>query len=335
MARISEQWTRPKRPSANFPPYELADESIVAVAREKTRKLERIYHVGHKQAWDGREVLSGLVEKHGGIDVPDDKREALGKICSVLLWGELAAWSISADIALRLEDPDAKMAASSQVFDEARHFYVLRDYLWQAGIKLPPLGGYSRRVLIEVLDTESLLHKLVGMQLMVENTAVALFKGIARAQIEPVLTELVYYYERDEARHVGLGAIALPQILPDLGPVEAARLWWFQTRMALLMMAGGLTMREEFAALGVDQSAMQRHHFDIHAEVLKQMKAAAASPAGGSRENKGVFRLSRAGQTRINEFLFPKEPEAERSPLHTLTLNALIAGAKAGDRLFA
>ena len=60
----------------------------------------------------------------------------MAKIASVLLWGELAAWSISADLALKLTDTDAKMAASSQVFDEARHFYVLRDYLWEAGIEM-------------------------------------------------------------------------------------------------------------------------------------------------------------------------------------------------------
>src|SRR5262249_34108141 len=157
--------------------------------------------------WDGRNVLDELVAKHGEIEFPADKRDAFARIASVLLWGELAAWSISADLALKLDDTPAKMAASSQVFDEARHFYVLREYLWRAGIDVQRLGGWSRRLLVELLETDNLLYKVVGMQLLVESTAVAMFRAIADANIEPVLTELLYYFERDEARHVGLGVL--------------------------------------------------------------------------------------------------------------------------------
>lgn len=91
-------------------------------------------------------MLDDLVTKHGGIHFPEDKKQAFARIASVLLWGELAAWSISADLALKLDDTPAKMAASSQVFDEARHFYVLRDYMWRAGIPIIKLGGWSRHM---------------------------------------------------------------------------------------------------------------------------------------------------------------------------------------------
>src|SRR5262249_58785962 len=127
---------------------------------------------GQEQGWDGRTVLDELIAKHGEIAFPRAKRDAFAQVASLLLWGELAAWSISADLALALEDTPAKMAASSQVFDEARHFYVLREYLWRAGIPVQKLGGWSRRLLVELLETDNLLYKVVGMQLMVENTAV-------------------------------------------------------------------------------------------------------------------------------------------------------------------
>jgi hypothetical protein len=155
--------------------------------------------------------MDEVVAKHGGrIDFPADKKEAFAKVAAVLLWGELAAWSISADLALKLEDTPAKMAASSQVFDEARHFYVLRDYLWRAGIPVTRLGGWSRTLLVDLLETDNLLYKVVGMQLLVESTAVVMFRKIAEAKLEPVLTDLLYYFERDEARHVGLGVLTLP-----------------------------------------------------------------------------------------------------------------------------
>src|SRR4029079_6039662 len=139
----------------------------VGVAEARTNTIARIYHKGHEQAWDGRAVLDELVAKHGGINFPEDKKEAFGQIASVLLWGELAAWSISADLALKLEDTPAKMAASSQVFDDARPLSVLRDSLWREGIPVEKLGGWSRRLLVELLETDNLLYKVVGMQLMV------------------------------------------------------------------------------------------------------------------------------------------------------------------------
>jgi hypothetical protein len=328
----AEHWIRPRRPRDAFPPYELADRDLVAHTEEQTRKLARLYHVAHEKAWDGRKVLADLIGKHGGIRVPEDKREALGRIASVLLWGELAAWSISADLALRLEDPAAKMAATSQVFDEARHFYVLRDYLWQAGIPVPRLGGYSRALLVDLLETENLLHKLVGMQLMVENVALCLFKMIAAARIEPVLSELLYYYERDEARHVGLGALALPAILPGLSELDAGRLWLFQFRIQLLLVGGGLTMRDAFAQLGIDQAAMQLYGFELQKDVYRRMSGGKSSRDPSSRRaTRGLFKVSRAGQDRINRFMFPKAGE-ERPAWQQPMLRALIKLAERGDR---
>src|SRR5687767_9297797 len=272
MATLTERWLRPRTPRTQFPPYELGDPSIVGLAEARTSTIARIYHKGHEQAWDGRTVLDELVAKHGGIHFPEDKKEAFGRVASVLLWGELAAWSISADLALKLDETPAKMAASSQVFDEARHFYTLRDYLWQSGVPVKKLGGWSRRLLVELLETENLLYKVVGMQLLVESMAVVIFRSIADAKIEPVLTDLLYYFERDEARHVGLGVLTLPDVLEGLSDRDALALWWFQTRMQLEMIMGGLNINPHFVALGVDPAAMNLAGFRYHHEIIKRMK---------------------------------------------------------------
>src|SRR5690606_30722087 len=214
--------------------------------------------------------------------------------------------------------------------DEARHFYVLRDYLWQAGVAVPHLGGYSRALLVELLETESLLHKLVGMQLMVENVALTLIKMIAAARVEPVLSDLLYYYERDEARHVGLGALALPRILAGLSDLDAGRLWLFQLRIQLLMVAGGLTMRDTFQQLGIDQAAMQRYGFELQRDVYQRMSR--GDDGARRRATRGLFKMSRAGQERINRFLFPRDAE-ERPAWQEPVLRALITLAERGDRL--
>jgi hypothetical protein len=331
MDTLTDRWLRPRNAREQFPPYAFGDPSLVGLAESRTNTIARIYHKGHEQAWDGRAVLDELVAKHGEIRFPDDKRDAFGTIASVLLWGELAAWSISADLALKLEDTPAKMAASSQVFDEARHFYVLRDYLWRANVPVKRLGGWSRRLLVELLETDNLLYKVVGMQLLVESTAVVMFRSIADAKLEPVLSELLYYFERDEARHVGLGVLALPDVLGGLSERDAIALWWVQTRMQLEMIGSGMAMRHAFTALGLDQAEMNLQGFRYHAEILKRMRKRDGRGAD-ARGVKGLFKMSKKAQDAVQEFLFPTR---EHGPVFRFAYDALCAAAERSDRWLA
>ncbi len=334
MSSLTERWLRPPKARTQFPPYALGDPSIVGVAQARTDTLARIYHKGHEQAWDGRQVMDELIAKHGGIHFPEDKKAAFARVAAVLLWGELAAWSISADLALKLEDTPAKMAASSQVFDEARHFFVLRDYLWRAGINVDRLGGWSRHLLVQLLETENLLFKVVGMQLLVESTAVVMFRQIADAKLEPVLTDLLYYFERDEARHVGLGVLSLPNVLSGLTEREAASLWWFQTKMNLEMILSGINLSGAFDKLGIDQADMNMQGFKYHREILKRMRAETASPEQGadSKEIRGLFRISRKGQDWFQKFLFSPE---QRTPVQSKMFDALVKFSQRTDRWLA
>lgn len=266
-----------------WPPYQLMEPDYLAQAQEKFSRLERLYHVAQKNAWDGKQVLGDLLKKHGGIQLPLVKKQALGEIFSTLLWGELAAWSISADLALQLEDVEAKMAATSQVFDEARHFYVMRDYLLALDLPggLPPLDGYTHTILTELLGTTRLVDKLLGMQLIVESVAVTLFRSVAQAGVEPVLTELMPYFERDEARHVGLGVMYLPKLLAGLGPIEATRLKLQQLKLVTLVAMGTHLKTQHFAALGIDNNDGFRRGLKLNREVMMGMRSAAGEDPPG------------------------------------------------------
>jgi hypothetical protein len=332
MATLTERWLRPQRPRTQFPPYDLGDQSLLGLAQARTDTVARIYHKGHEQAWDGRTVLDELIAKHGGIHFPDDKRAAFSTVASVLLWGELAAWSISADLALKLEDTPAKMAASSQVFDEARHFYVLREYMWRAGVPIAKLGGWSRQLLVELLETENLLFKVVGMQLLVESTAVVMFRKVAEAKLEPVLSELLYYFERDEARHVGLGVLTLPAVLEGLSDREALALWWFQTKMQLEMIASGMTVNPAFVALGIDPADMNLEGFRYHNEIMRRMKNPLPDRGTQQTSIKGLFKMSRAGQDRFQELFFPT---ADQAPWKRALMQTFVKAAQRSDRWLA
>src|SRR6185436_1410708 len=110
-------------------PYTMFDLQRNAADARRFDRIENIYHRGQSLAWNGRDVFDAIVAKHGGVHVPVEKHAALRAVFGPIMWGELAAWKISAQLADRLEPLEAKMAATSQAHDEARHFYVMHDYL--------------------------------------------------------------------------------------------------------------------------------------------------------------------------------------------------------------
>jgi hypothetical protein len=209
---VASRWGRHR----SWPPRGLLLAEPLALAEDKTNRLRRIYDKAFELGWDGDAVFRAAVHAHGGIQLAPDKRPALAHLISMLMWGELAAWIVSAELAERLDDPDARKAASSQVFDEARHFYVLRDYLALLHVPAPPIDPYFAVAARALLDTEDLTLKLFAMQILSEGTAQAIFDYLGKSQVEPVLCELLPYIARDEARHLGLGISHLPDRLARL-----------------------------------------------------------------------------------------------------------------------
>lgn len=223
----------------------------LALAEGKTHRLRRIYANAQRDAWDGPAVFRDAVTRHGGLQLSEEKRRALAYPISMLMWGELGAWIVSAELAERLDDSDARMAASSQVFDEARHFYVLRDYLALLHVPVPALDRYFAIAARALLTTRDLDLKLFAMQILAEGTAQAIFRFLADSEIEPVLSEILPYVERDEARHVGLGVLHLPERLAKRSPRERRRLASRVLAIGDLFAATQLRYIPHYRALGV------------------------------------------------------------------------------------
>lgn len=232
--------------------YDMFDMERSADEAKRFTKCERIYRVGQDTAWDGKEILSMLIQQHGGIKVADDKKEALKRLFAIILWGELAAWKISAQLADRLVPMEAKMAATSQAHDEARHFYTMYDYIKELGYVPERLDRAPEALLELVLSTDNLAYKLVGMQLMVETIALAIFQTVRESQVEPVLCELLKYYERDEARHVGLGMQYLPSLLKEMSRTDVLRLTLFQVRLMVHALRETKLLEPDLEVLGIE-----------------------------------------------------------------------------------
>ena len=214
--------------------------------------LTGIYHNGQEKIWDGRAVLAELVHEHGGaLKIDTDIKHSIARIFTMILKGEEAAWKISLQLASMLDNIPARVAATSQAHDEARHFYVMRDYLDLCkcdDVRLPPSIDDA---LSMIKRTNDLAKKLLGMQLMVEPVALTIFQEIKRARIEPVLTDLLAYYERDEARHVALGVHYLPVVMKSLSTISLASLVTWQYRLFMYELQGLKDLRNDFETVGL------------------------------------------------------------------------------------
>jgi len=236
----------------------LIDEPL-ALAEQKTDRLRRIYANALRDAWDGPTLFREAIAKHGGIQLSREKREALAHPITMLMWGELAAWIVAAELAERLDDADARLAASAQGFDEARHFYTLRDYLAALHVPVPKLDPYFAIGARRLLATRDLTIKLFAMQLLAEGTAMAIFRFLADAKIEPVLSELLPYIEKDESRHVGLGVLYLPQRLEKLPMKELLRIRNTTYGIGDLFGATQIRYAKHYAVLGTDPRDLFRN----------------------------------------------------------------------------
>ena len=316
-------------------PARLEAAEIEGVAADRTERLERIYYLAHHGAWDGKKVLAELCARHGGIHVSPEHRASIARVFSIILWGELAAWSVSAELAERIDDVEAKMAATAQTFDEARHFYTMRDYLRILDVPVPPLDSYARLVLRELLATKSLAYKLVGMQLLVENAALAIFKMVARARIEPVLSDLMPYFEKDEARHVGLGVNYLPALLADLSTWEIFKLNAFQGHVYTMLFWDTMLLLEDFDRLGLDANESTRFSLRLQLDIATQM-GKFARDSTRRREGRGVWvepeLIRRTHSFSVDAFM--PHPGAEIPAWQRTLLGAAGHVARLGARAF-
>lgn len=237
---------------ASILPYDTFDLPRSAEAARRYSKMENIYHRGQALAWDGRQVLDELCKKHGKPSVREQHRAPLQRVLGSILWGELAAWKIAAQLADELLPLEARMAATSQAHDEARHFYVMHDYMMLA------LGDFPRgmpraaeRLLGDTLHADTPAKKIIGMQLQLETTALTIFHALRDADVCPVLSDLLVYYEKDEARHVGLGTQLLPTLMKQMTIPERVAFTAFSFKIAAWSLASLKSTEADLEALGI------------------------------------------------------------------------------------
>ena len=139
---------------------------------------------------------------------------------SQFLHGEQGALICTSKIVETVPWYDAKLYASTQVVDEARHVEVFARYLDE---KLE--GGYQvnthlRLLLDDIVNDSRWDMTYLGMQIMVEGLALAAFGYMHELTGEPLLKKLLRYVMSDEARHVAFGVLSLKEVYDGMSDAE-------------------------------------------------------------------------------------------------------------------
>jgi hypothetical protein len=139
---------------------------------------------------------------------------------SQFMHGEQGALLCTAKITETVPWYDAKLYASTQVVDEARHVEVFQRYLDEKLSGHYPINAHLKMLLDDIVNDSRWDMTYLGMQIMVEGLALAAFGFMHQMTTEPLLKQLLRYVMSDEARHVAFGVLSLKEVYEGMNAAE-------------------------------------------------------------------------------------------------------------------
>lgn len=178
---------------------------------------------------------------------------------SEILHGEQGALLVASQLVNCMPTVDAKLFASSQVFDEARHVEFFSRYLLEVVGEIQPPSAELHRLISTMLTDPRWDMKFLTCQILIESLAMARFQEIRQTTQVPVLAFAIDYIARDEARHVKFGTEILRESLADMNDEDR------ESRSAFVLdsvmsLANSLNIYTRIAArLQWDAASLRRH----------------------------------------------------------------------------
>ncbi|HJQ83150.1 MAG TPA: ferritin-like domain-containing protein [Candidatus Binatia bacterium] len=208
-------------------------EEIIARTEEHFWNPEDPDYIRFDEPWPADEPilpLNFVVESHTAVwdRLDEGQRVAFANetarwLTSNLLHGEQGALSLSATLCEIFLDPGAQEYAANQVREEARHVHAFTRYVGaRFGGDAFPVGDTIGDLLSDLVRTETVYKKIVGMQMLVEGLAMGAFTTLHKMARDPLLRRLCQLVMTDEAFHHKFGKIWAHATVPTLEPEEHA-----------------------------------------------------------------------------------------------------------------
>ena len=177
---------------------------------------ERLIETDEQLPHETLEAYENLSEKE---KIEFDRHDT-AELLSQFLHGEQGALLVASQLTSCAPTYNAKLYAASQTFDEARHVEVFNRYLQEKIGMHYPINKNLKLLLDKILTDERWDLKFIGMQIIIEGLALAAFQMLKGLSKDPLLTQLLHYVIRDEARHVTFGINYLEDFIKTLTPEE-------------------------------------------------------------------------------------------------------------------
>ena len=160
------------------------------------------------------------VEKWGEKEWVEFGMEGRRWSLSQFMHGEQGALLCTAKIVETVPWYDAKLYASTQVVDEARHVEVFARYIDEKLGGHYQINAHLRMLLDDIVNDSRWDMTYLGMQVMVEGLALAAFGFMHQLTGEPLLKQMLRYVMSDEARHVAFGVLSLKEVYDGMTDPE-------------------------------------------------------------------------------------------------------------------
>ena len=204
--------------------------------------------------------------------------ESFGWVLSQILHGEQGALSLSASLCHILKDPGAQEYAANQTREEARHVQAFTKYIENRWGKPYKVGETLGRVLDNIVSSDVVYKKIVGMQLLVEGLAMGAFSMAHADTNDPLLKRLLQLVMSDEAFHHKFGKIWADRTVPKLNSSEHKEVEdWAETLFLELIfnLANPREKKDIYASVGLEWTWVLKEtekYFDIDETVRDEMK---------------------------------------------------------------
>lgn len=170
---------------------------------------------------------------------------------SQFLHGEQGALMFASKTVQNIPWFDAKLYASTQVLDEAKHLEVFSKYLNE---KLG--GGYQvnsnfKNYMSDIIKDSRWDFTYLGGQVIGEGLSLSSFGYLYQLTKEPLIKQILGYIMKDEARHVAFGVISLSEVYENMNDLEIKERQEFAYEASVGLM-GRMVQHEVWDHMGVD-----------------------------------------------------------------------------------
>jgi hypothetical protein len=204
--------------------------------------------------------------------------ESFGWVLSQILHGEQGAMSLSASLCHILKDPGAQEYAANQTREEARHVLAFHQYIKKRWGKVYKVGDTLGRVLDDVVSSDVVWKKIIGMQILIEGLAMGAFSMAHADTKDPLLKKLLQLVMSDEAFHHKFGKIWADRTVPELNSSEHIKVENWSEKIFLELIFNLANPREKqdiYETVGLDWKWVleeSEKHFDLYETVRNEMK---------------------------------------------------------------